>query len=147
MVPEPKSPDESRLRVRDLMTVGVFAVRAHDDLATVSDLMDEHAVRHIPVVDHAGRVVGLVSHRDLLRNALRGQPGLPPEVERNLLFSTTAAQIMTPHPQTADPDQDIRQAAQTMLEHKYGCLPVVQDGYLVGIITEADFVRFLAAGE
>jgi CBS domain-containing membrane protein len=129
------------------MTEGVFAVRPKDDLATVSDLMDEHGVRHIPVVDGEGKLVGLVSHRDLLRNALRGQPGLPPELEKNLLLATTAGQIMTREPQTAEPEQDIREAAQMMLKHKYGCLPVVRNGRLAGIITEADFVRFLAAGE
>ncbi len=136
-----------RLRVRDLMTEGAFAVRPKDSLATVSELMDEHGVRHIPVVDGEGKLVGLVSHRDLLRNALRGQAGLPPELEKNLLLATTASQIMTHEPQTAEPEDDIRQAAQRMLTHKYGCLPVVREGRLVGIITESDFVRFLAAGE
>jgi CBS domain-containing membrane protein len=147
---EPRIEDPTRLtrlRVRDLMTWGTFAVRAKDDLATVSDLMDEHSVRHIPVVDGEGRLLGLVSHRDLLRSALRGQPGLPPEIAKNLLLATTAGQIMTRDPRTAGPEDDIRQAAQVMLDHKYGCLPVVENGRLVGIITESDFVRFLAAGD
>ena len=135
-----------RLRVRDLMTAHVFAVRQNDDLLTVTELMDEHAFRHLPVVDAQSRVQGLVSQRDLLRTALR-QPSLPPDVERHMLLSTTAGQIMTPEPRTIGPDEDIRRAAQIMLEHKYGCLPVVDKGRLVGILTEADFVRFLAVGE
>jgi CBS domain-containing membrane protein len=135
-----------RLRVRDLMTEGVFAVDANDHLATVSDLMDERSIRHAPVVE-AGRLVGLISHRDLLRHALKGQVGVPPEVERGVQLTVTAGEVMTRDVVTAAPDQDIREAARLMLEGKFGCLPVVEDTRLVGILTESDFVRFLASGD
>jgi CBS domain-containing protein len=136
----------TRLTVRDLMTEGVFAVNANDDLATVSDLMDERNIRHAPVVEE-GRLVGLISHRDLLRYALKGQVGASPEVERAAQLRLRAEEIMTRDVATATPDQDIREAARVMLEGKYGCLPVVEDTRLVGILTESDFVRFLAAGD
>jgi CBS domain-containing protein len=136
----------SQLRVRDLMTEGVFAVGVNDDLATVSDLMDERNIRHAPVV-HGGRLIGLISHRDLLRHALKGQVGTAPEVERANQLMLTAGEIMTEKVATAGPDQDIRDAARLMLENKYGCLPVIEEARLVGILTESDFVRFLAAGD
>jgi CBS domain-containing membrane protein len=136
-----------RLHVRDLMTGGVFAVRRDDDLRTVSDLMDDRRIRHAPVVDDQGGLIGLVTQRDLFRNALRGQSGLPPEVERAALTSLTAGEIMVRKVVTAGPDQDIRDAARVMLDNKFGCLPVVEAGRLVGIVTEADFVRLLAGGD
>ena len=135
-----------QLRVRDLMTEGVFAVEVTDDLATVSDLMDERNIRHAPVVQE-GRLIGLISHRDLLRYALKGQAGAPPEVERAAQLTLTAGEIMTESVATAEPDQDIREAARLMIENKYGCLPVIEESRLVGILTESDFVRFLAAGD
>ena len=134
------------LRVRDLMTSGVFAVNVNDHLVTVSDLMDERNIRHAPVVED-GKLVGLISNRDLLRNTVRGQSGLPPEIERAAQLTVTAGEIMTRDVETAEPDQDIRDAARVMLEGKYGCLPVVEGSKLVGILTESDFVRFLASGD
>ena len=136
----------TQLRVRDLMTEGVFAVEVNDNLATVSDLMDERNIRHAPVMQD-GKLIGLISHRDLLRYALKGQAGAPPEVERAAQLTLTAGEIMTQEIATATPDQDIREAARLMIEHKYGCLPVLEDSRLVGILTESDFVRFLAAGD
>lgn len=135
-----------QLRVRDLMTAGVFAVRAADDLETVSDLMEERSVRHIPVVDENGKLIGLVSQRDVLRNSLAGREELPPELAESSL-RTAVGQIMTRGVMTAAPDEDIRAAARLMFDNKYGCLPVVDDKHLVGILTESDFVRFLAAGD
>jgi CBS domain-containing membrane protein len=137
----------TRLRVRDLMTEGVYAVNVNDDLTTVSDLMDARNIRHAPVVGGAGELVGLISQRDLLRYALKDQPGVPPAVERTLQSSVTAGEIMTAEVATAHPDQDIREAAQILLVNKFGCLPVLEHGRLVGILTEADFVRFLAEGD
>lgn len=136
----------TRLTVRELMTEGVFVVDANDDLATVSDLMDARSIRHAPVVQE-GRLVGLISHRDLLRYALKGQAGASPEVERAAQFRLRAEEIMTREVATVRPQQDIREAARVMLEGKFGCLPVVEDGRLVGILTESDFVRFLASGD
>jgi CBS domain-containing membrane protein len=136
----------SQLRVRDLMTEGVFAVEVSDDLATVSDLMDERNIRHAPVV-RDGRLIGLISQRDLLRYALKGQVGTAPEIERANQLMLTAGEIMTEKVATAAPDEDIRDAARLMLENKYGCLPVIEEARLVGILTESDFVRFLAAGD
>jgi CBS domain-containing membrane protein len=137
----------TQLRVRDLMTEGVFAVNVDDVLATVNDLMDERNIRHAPVVGPGGDLVGLVSQRDLLRHSLKNLPGFPLSAGKSMQQTVTAGEVMTRDPVTAEPDQDIREAARVMLENKYGCLPVIEGTRLVGIITEADFVRFLAAGD
>lgn len=135
------------MRVRDLMTPGVFAVGVEDDLETVTNLMDDRSIRHAPVVDSAGNLVGLVTQRDLLRTGLGGQGQLPPETERQARLHVIVGEIMIPDVVTARPDQDIREAARIMLENKFGCLPVVENQRLVGIVTESDFVRLMAAGD
>lgn len=132
------------LRVRNLMREKVLAVRPDDDLATVHDLMLDHAVRHVPVVDEDGSLVGMISHRDLLRSALIEQPDLPPYMERSLLEAKRARELMSPYVETVAPDDALADAARRMLESKLGSLPVTDDGHLVGILTEADFVRAIA---
>ncbi len=134
------------MRVRDLMTNRVLAVGPDDDLSTLHDLMTEHGIRHIPVVDGEGDLAGLVSHRDLLRSSLIEQPNVSSFLEEAMLERVKAAEIMTAGVESVDPEDDLRQAAQLMLENKYGCLPVTEGEHLVGILTEADFVRLLAQG-
>ena len=134
------------MQVEDLMTAEVYALRPWDDLATLHDLMREHNVRHVPVVDREGDLVGLVSHRDLLRSALIEQP-VPGDVERSVLERLEVRDVMVRDVESVAPDTDLRDAAQTMFENKFGCLPVVVGRRLVGILTEADFVRLMAQGE
>jgi CBS domain-containing membrane protein len=123
------------------MTEEVFTLRPHDNLVALEDLMDSHRVRHVPIVDREGDVVGLVSHRDLARGALGRLDDLPMSVERDLLRGRKAREIMTPDPLTVEPDTPLAEAATMLLENKIGCLPVVEGSHLVGILTEADFVR------
>lgn len=132
------------LCVGDLMTSEPAALGPEDDLTALYDLLDTKHVRHVPVVDEEGDLVGLVTHRDLLRFALADELGLPLSLQRDMLACKRVGEIMTPDPETVDAETDIRIAAQTMFENKYGCLPVVEGSRLVGILTEADFVRYLA---
>jgi CBS domain-containing membrane protein len=132
-----------KILVRDLMTSKVFTLRADENLTALYDLMEAEHIRHIPVVDEQGDVVGLVTHRDLLRSAL-ADPSLPVSIQRQVLETATVEEIMMTSVETIEPDQDIREAAEIMMENKFGCLPVVENGHLVGILTEADFVRHLA---
>ncbi|MCC6273011.1 MAG: CBS domain-containing protein [Deltaproteobacteria bacterium] len=101
-----------KLKVMDLMTENVFSVNADEDLARLSDLMEDIHVRHMPVKDKEGRLVGLVSQRDLLRSALYTSKDLPLTEQRELLRRMT----------------------------------VGEGGKLVGILTEADFVKFVVEG-
>lgn len=136
-----------KLLVRDLMTGDVIALRPHDSLARLRDLFYERRIRHMPIVDDDGRLVGLVSQRDLLRNSLIDQVNVPDAVERAVLERLQVRDLMTSEVAGVRPDLDIREAAQLMLENKFGCLPVVDgQGRLVGILTESDFVRLLALG-
>ncbi len=117
------------MRVSDLMTSQLRCLRETDSLADAVAAMQELFVRHIPVVDENGRLSGLVTQRDLLALEHKKDPVTP---LRDIMRSGVA---------TVAPDTPLRNAAETMIYNKYGCLPVVQDGELVGIITETDFLK------
>ena len=134
----------SVLRVRHLMSDRVYSVGPDDDLATVRDLMDDHEIRHVPVVDQDGDLVGLVSHRDLLRAALIERADLPTVIERGLLESMHVRDVMTTYVETVGPELELTEAAGLLRASKYGSLPVAENGHLIGILTEADFVRHYA---
>lgn len=137
-----------RLLVRDLMTKDVVALKPQETLATLRDLMYQRRIRHMPIVDGDSRLVGLVSQRDLLRNSLVEQVEVPDTVEQAVLERLQVRDLMTTRVETVSPDTDLRQAAQLLVDHKYGCLPVVEQGRrLVGILTESDFVRLFTRGQ
>ncbi len=135
----------NELRVQDLMSERVFTVLSSDRLVSVRDLMERHAIRHVPVVDPEGRLVGLVSHRDLLRYSLVEQADVPSGVADEVLERMEVAEVMTPDPVTVAPETELHRAAAVMVHRKFGCLPVVAKGRLVGILTESDFVRMACA--
>ena len=134
------------LTVNDVMTRDPIAVRALDNLDEAWALLDQHHIRHLPVVDKDNVLVGIVSHRDLLadqgsRYPSRPGEGGPPD-------QPNVGEIMHELVAYTGPDDDIREAADLMYQGKFGCLPVVDgDHKLIGILTEADFVRLMASGE
>lgn len=134
------------LRVRELMTWDVVTVRPGMDTETAWDLMSDRQLRHLVVVDSEGDLLGVVSHRDLLRHALIEQPDLPAFIERELLARTSVQEVMAEPVLTAEPEQDAAEAARILFDNKIGCLPVVEGNRVVGILTESDYVRWLAYG-
>lgn len=133
------------LYVRDLMTSEVYTLRPPSRLSAAWDLMDVKHVRHVPIIDDDGDLVGLVTHRDLARCAWGLAGGLPLSNQRQIMDGIRVEEIMQVGVETTDPNAVLRDAAQIMLDNKFGCLPVVEGQTLVGILTEADFVRFLVA--
>src|SRR5690554_1067163 len=135
----------SKLRVRDLMTPNPLVARPDDSIAELRDVMAEKHIRHVPVVDDDRSVVGLVSERDLLRRAAALLEGdVPLSVRDEWLSAVKVSEVMTWPVETIEADDDVAAAAAIMLDNKYGCLPVLEQGVLAGILTEADFVRYVA---
>jgi CBS domain-containing membrane protein len=125
------------------MTREVITIAPETSLARAFGIMRCKRFRHLPVLDGRGRLVGLVTHRDLLA-ASTSSLEHPIEEERvELLRSFYVDQVMETHLDTACPDADAAEAGRRMVRHKIGCLPVVESGErLVGILTEEDFLRW-----
>jgi len=118
-------------RVGQFMTTDLFTVRPTDLVDLAASVMDWEKVKHIPVEDDDGHLLGLVTHRSLLRLVARGKAGDPVIVE----------EIMIRDPATITPDTPTLEAMNSMRENGYGCLPVIEEGKLVGVITQSDLIR------
>jgi len=129
-----KVPKEN-IRVKNLMSPKPFTVYTDDNLQFAQDLMNWRYIRHIPVVNDSNEVVGLLTHRDLLKFSFSA---------RDTQVSIPIHEVMQKDIQTIAPGASIQIAADLMLGNKFGCLPVVKKGKLVGILTEADFVRYVS---
>lgn len=125
--------------VSQLMSTDLFTVRPGDIIDLAAALMDWERVRHVPVEDDDGRLVGLLSHRQLLRQLTQRSQEADGEAER-----PRVEELMTRDPVTAKPDTPTLQAIRTMRERKVSCLPVVRDGKLVGLLSERDLINVTA---
>ena len=133
----------STRKVRDAMTTDVATVNMNDPLAVADDVMRLGRVRHMPVVDDDGELVGLVTQRDLFFGGLLRALGYGAFAKQKALENYLVKDAMTSQLITTSPDSDLSAAAQIMLEKKIGCLPVLEAGKLVGILTETDFVKLV----
>ncbi|MBU1249293.1 MAG: CBS domain-containing protein [Proteobacteria bacterium] len=129
------------MTVKDVMTTKVLSLRESDSLSVARSLMDMHRIRHIPIVGVEDRFIGLITHRDLLGATISHLADVDPETQKEIDAGVPIKEVMRSDLHTVDPDDQLIEAAKTLLNNKYGCLPVVKDGRLVGIITEADFLK------
>ena len=129
----------NNLKVSDLMSTELITLEQDESLDLADEIMKLARIRHLPVTK-GGKLVGLVTHRDLLRAQVSMLAGLSRDESFEIEGSISVASIMTTHAETIAPNSTALEAAKLMREHKYGCLPVCDDGMLVGIITEADFL-------
>ena len=129
------------LKIKDIMTAEVFVLHATQTLELVRSLMRIKHVRHVPIVEADNTFVGLMTHRDLLAQTISHLAEVDDEEQKYLDRHIHIVNIMQKDVTIVDPEMDICNAIILLLEHKYGCLPVVSDGKLVGIVTEADFLQ------
>lgn len=128
-------------RVSELMRSEIVTLGASDRLDLADDVMRLGRVRHIPVLDD-GRVVGIVTHRDLLAASLSKALAFDPKQRRTFLHSVDVGEVMTHDVVTVAADATLGEAATLLLGRRIGCLPVVKpDGTLVGLVTETDLLR------
>jgi CBS domain-containing protein/gamma-glutamylcysteine synthetase len=132
-VTEPDDWSQSYQRVGQFMSTDLFTLRPDDLVDLAASVMDWRHIRHVPVEDDEGRLVGLVTHRGLLRLLSQG-------VRDNNANPLTVRDIMVTSPLTVTPATPTLEAMEIMRRDRVGCLPVIENGQIVGIVTSYDFL-------
>ncbi len=125
--------ENNYLKVEQYMTTDLYTVHPDEPVDLVVKLMEWHKIRHVPVEDHEHRLIGVVSYRSLLR--LLSDPELASRVH-----AIAVAEVMKRDPYTVAPTMPTLRAIELMRRYGVGCLPVVADGRLVGLVTGDDFM-------
>jgi CBS domain-containing protein/gamma-glutamyl:cysteine ligase YbdK (ATP-grasp superfamily) len=137
LIEESDSDDWSRSyqTIGQFMSTDLFTVRPDDLIDLAASMMDWRHIRHVPVEDDEGNLVGLVTHRGLLRHLIKRGGINEPVAVRD---------IMKPTPVTVQPTTPTLEAMRLMQSRRVGCLPVVEEGRLIGIVTSYDFLEATA---
>jgi acetoin utilization protein AcuB len=130
----------TQMQVSDWMTREPITTTPQTSLAQAYELMLEHEVRRLPVVN--GELVGIITLSDILR-ALPGLTEDGDDATRLLMVTRQVGEVMTYDPITVDPEDTIQDAAERMLEYQVSGLPVISGERVVGIITESDIFRLV----
>lgn len=134
-------------QVRDLMSRTLEVVNPQANLHDVMKTMNRSGYRHVPVVDE-GKLVGIITDRDI-RLALNS-PVIDEDADLSreaVLDGTRVGDCMTPEPECVTSDTPIAQVAELLSLNKFGAMPVVDDGKLVGMISYIDFLKHYAANQ
>lgn len=130
---EPKTWRDSYQTAGQFMSTDIFTVQPSDIIDLAANIMDWKKIRHILVEDEEGRLVGLLSHRALIRLVARGARGAQD--------NATVAQLMVKNPLTIGPEMPTLEVMKLMRERGISCIPVVEGDKLVGVITERDLIE------
>jgi CBS domain-containing protein/gamma-glutamylcysteine synthetase len=122
----------SQLKVSEFMVTDLFTVQKNDIIELVAEMLDWQKIRYAPVEDIKGNLVGLVSRRLILRSLIKNKRSKK---------TSTVEDVMLKDPITIDHNDTIINAMKMMKENQIGCLPVINNGELAGVITEMDFLR------
>ena len=133
------------VRLKEIMVTKVIAAHVDDPLSSVEAKFRKHGIRHLPVVDDKKRVVGMFTHRDLLRC-------LPPrKTEDGYIFDKEQMDrfilryVMAQDPIVLGPEDTLGHVVEIMARDKYGCIPITSpDRILVGIVTQIDVLKYLS---
>ncbi len=135
---------ETDLSVGDVMTRDVKTLDRNDHIAMADELMKVGRFRHVVVLDEDKLVAGVISQRDIFYGALAWTIGQGRAAHDRALEAYPVKDVMRTDVVTVDPAVPLADAARLLIEHKIGCLPVVEGENLVGILTEGDFLAILA---
>ena len=130
------------MRIRDMMTKNPMTIDSQTLVLDAQKIMRENNIRRLPVVEK-GKLVGIITHHDILEAAPSPATSLSVHELNYLLSKMKVKEIMKKNPVTLTPDTPFEEALRIGQEKKIGSFPVVENGKLVGIATESDIVRFL----
>ena len=120
------------ITVSEVMSTEVITLKATDSISIAVSAMTENNIRHLPIVDAQNQVIGIISQRDVLK---AGSLAKENNQQAKPISDIMSKDILTIHPKDS-----LKAAGLTLQKHKYGCLPVIKDKSLIGIITDSDFV-------
>ncbi len=135
---------EGTLKAKDIMTTDLFCVFDDDYLDIADSFMSWRRIRHVPVIDNENNLVGMVTHRDLLKASVSTFANVTDNERHKINARIPVVNVMSELLETVEPQTPLRYVAKIISEKKFGCIPVVQAKKLVGLITEADFVKLIA---
>lgn len=131
------------MKVRDIMVKEIATLDVNDELSLANDIIRLGRIRHLPVVE-GSRLVGIISERDLFRSSLAQALGYGSQGSREVMKSLHIKDIMVRDVITINPEMELSDAVRLMVDRKIGCLPVVENDRLIGLVTETDIlVQFL----
>jgi CBS domain-containing protein len=125
------------IKIEDMMTRHPHCLAPSDSVAQAQQLMHQHEIRHIPIVDPLNLLIGILSQRDILRAQ---DSSLLHATSNDDILCAPISELMKKNIISVSPKAGLKESALFMQKHKVGCLPVVKKGELVGIITDSDFV-------
>jgi CBS domain-containing protein len=128
--------------VREIMMGSPVTLKPDDTLDLANDVISLGRIRHIPIVED-GRLVGIITERDLIGAAAGRIFGLKQKNKSALLKSVSIKEVMKKRVVTAAPDTPIKDIAHLMADKKIGCVPVVSAGMVVGLVTTTDILRYV----
>ncbi|MEO7971187.1 MAG: CBS domain-containing protein, partial [bacterium] len=131
---KPGSWEQGYRTVGQFMSTDLFTVQPGDLIDLAASVMDWRHIRHVPVENEAGHLVGLITHRNLLRLVSSGN-------HEKSIHAITVSEVMVPDPVTVSPSTPTLEAIKIMREQRIGCLLVVEDRQLLGIVTSYDFLE------
>ena len=129
----------------EIMTSPVVTLKLEEPFSHVEEKLRIKGIRHLPVVDQANKVIGLITQRDLYRTLsprknLEGETFYDPASLDNFLIKYA----MTPNPATLHPEDSVSKAVSLMAVSRYGCIPIVdEEKRILGIVTEIDILKLL----
>lgn len=126
-----------------IMTRDPKTLRPEQSLLEAMRFLRDHGVRHIPVVDADGALVGVVTDRDVKRATPSALLGEQRQVWDELVNGTPVSKIMTRQVITGEPTTPLRDVVRRFVEDKIGCVPVVERGKVVGIVTAHDLLKVM----
>jgi len=131
------------MQVREFMTTDVTTVQETDTLLDATMIFVRSTLRHLPVLREK-KLVGVVTERDVKQFSPSVLSGISPDIYNQLMETTPISRVMTRDPATVNPDQSMFEAVKVLTTRRIGCLPVVENGELMGILTTTDMLRLLA---
>jgi len=129
--------------ISDIMTPTIVTARPEDSVRRALQLLEDQEIRHLPVIDEARRLIGLVSDRDLREYRLPVMRELEDPAQADALLDVAISEVMSSEVVSVDSAEDVVAAIDVMLEYRVGAVPVLDraTGELVGIVSYVDLLR------